>query len=160
MIELIILEEFIWREDCYAYHITHKNKMGEIVSKGLIPQIGERSQSINDNNKAIYFSCSLYSIDEWIDCLYGNKDIDNLELLRFNLKNRKWFIQDPTIGDFYVKRAINPERISYLKIFDSDGNISSLRNLYMALYSLEAKKYQIMWADLLNYDKLEKGLKR
>lgn len=52
---MIILKEFIWQQDHSAYHITTKENMKKIKEQGLTPKLGERSKSVGDTEKAIYF---------------------------------------------------------------------------------------------------------
>ena len=126
---MIFEKEFIWYKDHYVYHITNKDSLDKIRTVGLKPLCGDRSKSVGDIRKAIYFFDSIYSIDNWIEELYKNKDKNTLELLRFNLKRRKWYSQNKEIGDFYLLNPISPERIELLKREDDNGIIHTIDNL-------------------------------
>lgn len=128
---MIFFEDFIWKTDHYAYHITRTNNLLTIKNNGLIPKCGERSLINNDSRKAIYFFDSLYSIDDWIEALYNNKNIESLELLRFNLKNRKWHSQNSDIGDFYLCNPVLPKRIELLKREDEEGHMFNINDVIL-----------------------------
>lgn len=143
---MIFDKEFIWYKDHYAYHLTDKMNMENIINDGLIPKCGDRSKSVGDTRKAIYFFDSLYSIVDWIDKLYENKDIYKLELLRFNLKRRRWYSQNREIGDFYLPYAVPREKLEYLRIIDINGQYMFLNE------NLDNMKLQ--WEPLSNYKSL------
>ena len=52
---MIILNEFIWRKDHYAFHITNTDAMVNICKQGLKPLSGERSKLVDDDIKDIFF---------------------------------------------------------------------------------------------------------
>lgn len=145
---MIFDKEFIWYEDHYVYHIATVDNIESIIKNGLVPKCGLRSKSVEDNKKAIYFFDSLYSIDNWIDELYKNKSIKELELLRFNLKRRKWFFKDAEIGDFYLTRPINNTNIDYLRIYDNNGKPLSLNSDYIF------DKDKLVWDNIKKYKSL------
>lgn len=125
---MIFEKEFIWYEDHYAYHITEKSNIDMIREKGLIPLCGERSLSVGDKISAIYFFDYLYSASDWAYWLYNDYK-EELELLRFNLKRRKWYSKDQYIGDFYLTKPILPDNIDILKRIDEDGNTFTLDDI-------------------------------
>ena len=101
---MVILDSFIWRKDHYAYHVTNVNAMKSICQYGLKPLCGERSRSVGDSIKGIYFTDYFYSVLEWIDLLYKDVSVYDLEVLRFNLRNRKWerlfnYVQEQLLYD-------------------------------------------------------------
>ena len=118
---MIFNKEFIWYKDHYVYHITNKKNMENIITNGLKPMLGERSISIGDTIKGIYFTDNLYVIDEWMDKLYDNKD--SLEVLRFNLKRLKWYIHNGG-EDFYLTNKVLPEKLDYLTIYEKDKHLT------------------------------------
>lgn len=118
-------KEFIWYEDHYVYHITETENLENIIKKGLIPLCGERSESVGDTRKAIYFFDYIYSAEDWAYRLYANQ-YSELELLKFNLKRRKWYSLSNEIGDFYVTRPVLPEHIEILNRRDEEENIFTL----------------------------------
>jgi len=114
---MVFDSEFIWYQDKYVFHITNKENIKSIKEKGLVPKIGERSKQVGDTVKGIYFFDNIYNLYEWIECLYKNKDITSLALLRFNLKRRKWFIHN-NCEDFYIIHKVSPDKIEYLENLD------------------------------------------
>lgn len=97
-----------------GYHITLENNIDSIIKSGLIPMCGERSESIGDFTKAIYFYPALILTPVWVKLLYSKKDILNLKLLRFNLDNVNFIVRDPDLEDLYTLDTINPDRIQVL----------------------------------------------
>jgi len=91
---VFISEEFVWKEDYFAFHITKEQNMISIIENGLIPQDGERCKSVMDKKRGIFCLCSLNSVQEWALNLYKKENLEDLKLLRFNLKNRKWHIDE------------------------------------------------------------------
>lgn len=122
---MVFDKEFIWYEDHFVYHITTKENIESIIKHGLIPSLGERSLSKMDINKAIYFFDNINNFQMWAELLYPNIDIKNLELLRFNLKRRKWYIHNGG-EDFYLLNKVPPQKIQYL---DDAGQINGLHEL-------------------------------
>ena len=64
---MIILNEFIWNQDHYVYHLTKQEYMKKIIVEGLRPKCGERSQSVGDIRKAVYFFDSLSRTEKWME---------------------------------------------------------------------------------------------
>lgn len=110
---MIILKEFIWVEDHYVYHLTQKNNLDNIIKCGLIPMCQERSISHDDAFPAIYFFDNLDNLFNWIYALYKKDDLNGLELLRFNLKRKQWFLHNGG-EDFYLQEKIKPNELMYL----------------------------------------------
>lgn len=106
---MIVLEPFIWREDHYSYHITNTEAMEGICKNGLKPLVGDRSKSIGDNIKGIFFFDSLYLINDWIERLYKDKDIkvaqDKIEYLRLYDKETDTFL--PLNFEYYLNDSDN-----------------------------------------------------
>lgn len=151
---MIIIKEFIWRTDHYAYHITNIEAMKNICNEGLKPLCGERSKSVGDDIKGIFFFDSLYSVNKWINALYENKDIHELELLRFNLKQRKWIMQNPS--EFYLVHKVRPDKIEYLRLFDENKNMYLPLNNLPSDYFEERNDIKLNWNNLDNYKVLKK----
>ena len=121
---MLYINDFIWKEDHMAYHVTDKDNMKSICEKGLIPQCGARSKSVDDDSVGIHFSDSIISIiEDWADILYEDKDMESLEILRFNLKGLKWkthYRGDNHVpGDWYLINRLLPEYIEYLRILNN-----------------------------------------
>ena len=142
---MILLSEYVGDNENYGYHITNNGAMDSICKKGLIPSIGERSKSAGDDIKGIFFFNNLDSVNEWIEKLYKDKDICDLELLRFNLENRKWIIRNS--NEFYLMSKVSEDRIEYLRIYNKELKIflpinlinMSINNTYL-WYKLEDYK--------------------
>lgn len=49
----------------------------------------DRSKSVGDDIKVVYFIDDLNKLDEWIEALYKDKELKDLEILKFNLKKQK-----------------------------------------------------------------------
>lgn len=147
---MIIVNEFIWRKDHPAFHITNTDSMMSICTKGLRPLCGERSKLVEDNVKGIYFFDYLGSASNWIDALYNDRDIYELELLRFNLKNRKWIKKN--CDEFYLPNKIIPKGIEYLRIYDTEQNV------YLPLNFIDYidEKRILVWNSLDEYKPLVK----
>ena len=110
-----------------AYHVTLKDNMQGIINKGLIPMCGINSKRVNDNIVGVFFDDSLYSaIEEWSNLLYENKRKEDLEILKLNIKNRKWITQsngDYYIpGSWYLERSVDPDNIDFLRVVNN-GNL-------------------------------------
>lgn len=148
---MIILNEFIWREDHYAFHITNVDAMVNICKLGLKPLCGERSMSVGDTTKGIFFFDYLFSASDWIERLYEKKDIYELELLKFNLKNRKWIKRNN--DEFYLPNKVFPEKIDYLRIYDIKEGIYLPLNF---IDKVDEKRIVIVWNSLENYRPLVK----
>ncbi len=103
----------IFYYDSFVYHLTRKEYMKDIVTQGLKPLCGENSKSIGDTRKAIYFFDCLQYLYDWCDALYSIENYNQLELLRFNLKRRKWYRGYSGWGEGYLERKVLPERIDY-----------------------------------------------
>jgi hypothetical protein len=151
---MIICNEFIWKTDQYGYHITSVESMKGICTKGLIPSLGERSKSVGETEKGIFFIYNLYEMHEWINTLYKERNIQELELLRFNLKNRKWHMRvGYSINDlqeFYLVNKVLPERIQYARVFNSNNEELTL--------DTNDKNINITWNNLKDYKPLVKKM--
>ena len=147
---MFISDSFVWRNDHYAFHITNTDAIEDIRKEGLKPLCGKRSQSVCDDTKGVFFFDYLGSVSHWIDVLYENKNIYELELLRFNLKNRKWILKNE--NEFYLTNKVKPEKIEYLRILDKE------KNIYLPLKFLDENK-ELIWYELDNYKPLIKTKK-
>ena len=137
---MIILEEFIWNEDHYAYHLTHKNNIEKIIKEGLIPLCKERSISKNDVKNSIYFFDRLSNAFDWSYYLYNSANLQELELLRFNLKNKKWFFHNNG-EDFYLDSKLLPKELEFLS------------NIEEVVTEDDLDK-QLIWTPIKQYKKL------
>ena len=147
---MIILKEFIWQTDHDAFHITTTDNMEKICKEGLLPLCGERSKSVGDNIEGIFFFDYLGSAPDWMDALYEDKDVNELELLKFNLKHRKWLKQN--CNEFYLTDRVAPQEIQYLRIYDKAKKMYLPLNL---VDSIEAPA-TLRWKHLDKYKPLAK----
>lgn len=141
---MIFIDEFIWDQDHYVYHLTEKEVMAKIIVEGLKPKCGERSQLVGDIRKAVYFFDSLSKTEFWMECLYASKDLKGLELLRFNLKQRKWKIQCSQVEDFYLLRPVLPQSIEYATLYNEKGEVVTLDS--------DLAKVKVLWNPLSKYE--------
>lgn len=128
---MIITKEFIWMTDHYVCHITEEKNMFGIMEKGLLPLNGERCSFVLDNRKGVFCLDGVHNVQYWANALYETFDLDTLKLLRFNLKRRKWYIDNSNefaLG-FYLPNKVLPERIDYLQMKDKNGDILPLTKL-------------------------------
>ena len=68
----------------------------------------------------------------WAEALYEEYELETLKLLRFNLKRRKWYIDNSNDLAFgmYLPYKVLPEKISYLDMRDKDGEILPITKLF------------------------------
>ena len=130
----------------FGYHITERKNIDSIREKGLIPQCGERSKSVDDN-AAVYFTKCITLIDDWFDLLYPNRDINELLLLRFNLMRRKWYINSYFQSDCYLERKVRPECLQYGEILNPEEG--RLLNWKEPIY-----EKKLIWKPISEYPKL------
>ena len=142
--------------DCFGYHITNIESMESICKEGLKPMLGERSISIGETEKRIFFTCCLNEIPKWIGLLYEKRNIEELELLRFNIKRRKWHMRvGSTIYDpqeFYLEKMVKPKSIEYTRIIDL------FSDLPLDLDSYDYSNAEIEWRPLETYLETPKAL--
>ncbi|MDE5587275.1 MAG: hypothetical protein K2I72_02765, partial [Bacilli bacterium] len=69
---------------------------------------------------------------------YSIEDSDQLELLRFNLKIKKWYRLCQELGEGYVKRRIPPKEIEYAVVSKANP-----------------KEIKLKWKQLENYPLIE-----
>lgn len=129
---MIVIKEFIWYEDHFVLHITKEEKMIRIMEKGLLPLNGERCSQIGDEWKGVFCLDALSSVEDWATELYERHELETLKLLRFNLKRRKWYIDNSNDLAFgmYLPYKVLPEKISYLDIKDEKGRSLPLTKLF------------------------------
>ena len=120
---MIVTEEFIWRKDHYVCHLTEESNMESIIEKGLLPSNGKRCQSVKDERVGVFCFDGLHHAKDWAEILYDKSELETLKILRFNLKNRKWHIDNSNafVLGMYLPYKVLPERLSYLCITNNDG---------------------------------------
>lgn len=111
---------YVITEQHYAYHLTLKKNMEGIIRKGLIPQCGPNCKRVDDTSVGVHFCDSLYAMfDFWIMALYEKRDKRELELLRFNIQNRRFqelfYPRYPEPGDWMLLNGVTPKCIEYLQ---------------------------------------------
>lgn len=129
---MIVTEEFIWKKDHFVCHITEEQNMPSIIEKGLIPMNGERCRFVMDNRTGVFCLDGVHNVQAWAEALYEEYELETLKLLRFNLKRRKWYIDNSNDLAFgmYLPYKVLPEKISYLDIRDKDGEILPITKLF------------------------------
>ena len=144
---MITTNKFIWKIDYYAYHITNTEAMKSICREGLKPSVGERSKLSGDNISGIFFFNNLYFVNDWIEKLYKDKNICELELLRFNLKELNWIIRNP--NEFYLNCNIMDDKIEYLRIYNKKyDTFLPINKLYLL------GENELLWKNLKEYKPL------
>lgn len=150
---MLYINDFIWKEDHMAYHVTTTDNMRSICEKGLLPLRGERSKSVGDDSVGIHFNDSLTSIiEDWMNMLYEDKDRNTLEVLRFNLKGLKWVTScmgDYHVpGDWYLVEKVLPEYIEYLRI-NNEGKLEHATSMNDLYYEEENR----IWLPIKQYER-------
>lgn len=138
---MIVTKEFIWNKDHFICHITEEKNMLKIMEKGLIPLNGERCKFAMDKRKGIFCLDGIDNVEEWAISLYEQYELETLKLLRFNLKKRKWYIDNShnTTFALYLPYKVLPQKISYLDIRDKNNIQLPLPKLFdFNLYKLES----------------------
>lgn len=106
-----------------AFHLTKiENLYGEngIIAKGLIPSNGNRSQSIKDENCAVYFSSSYYTMPTWWLYLYPKDQPQELCVLTFDIPDDHCVKKQET--EYYTFDHIPPEAISAVHFYHGITN--------------------------------------
>ena len=170
---MIVTKEFIWYEDHFVCHITEEKNMLGIMEKGLIPQTGERCQYAMDKRKGVFCLDGIHHVEDWARKLYEEYELETLRLLRFNLKRRKWYLDnsnDSALG-MYLPRKVLPEKISFLDIRNINGeelsftklfDIDLLYNVDSSFNGLENEKQvsvddcSLCWHPIEEYKKIKK----
>lgn len=142
-----VTNDFLWKINYYAYHITNTTAMKDICLEGLKPSVGERSRLAGDDIKGIFFFNNLCFLNNWIDQLYQDRNVYELELLRFNLKNRNWIKRNP--DECYFLSSVNERDIEYLRIYNKKSGVYLPLNLLYPTYNKE-----ISWNHLKDYKPL------
>lgn len=99
-----------------SYHITLAKNLTSIMSEGLIPQIGERSQMLGEKDEAIYLFPTKADVTnallQWLGEMYD--DDEELALLEINT-TRMHLV--PSIADYEIKclEPIPPHCITLLE---------------------------------------------
>mgnify|MGYP003305981478 CR=1 FL=1 len=121
---MIIVNEFIWRSDHYAFHLTNKKAIGSISKQGLKPLCGKRSKSVGDDTKGIYFFDCLGSVTDWIEALYENKlsvVFEDINLARETLDNVREFIRNHPTVYISTHTPLGYENLENNKVMDLDN---------------------------------------
>ncbi len=173
---MIVTKEFIWKKDHYVCHITEEKNMQSIIEKGLIPMNGDRCRFVMDNRKGVFCLDGIQNVETWACALYEQYDLETLKLLRFNLKGRKWYLDnsnDQALG-IYLPAKVLPEKISYLDIKDQDGEILPLNRLFdLNIYDIDESfnnemnakeilidELSLSWQPIYEYEKDKQKVKR
>ena len=99
-----------------AYHVTLESNLKSILSQGFIPSIGERSEKLGENEKAVYFFNSLQECDNALWNWLGEEfeDIEeDLIIIEVDI-DKKWIQFDENGELFYetkVTENVGADRI-------------------------------------------------
>ena len=167
---MIVTKEFIWKEDHFVCHITEEKNMLSIIEKGLLPLNGERCRFVMDNRKGVFCLDGIHNVQAWAEALYEQYELETLKLLRFNLKMRKWYIDNSNglaLG-MYLPYKVLPEKISYLDIKDETNQILPLTTIFemqdidQSFNGIENNKeiivddYKLSWKPISAYQRMRK----
>lgn len=128
---MIVTKEFIWKSDHFVCHITEEKNMLSIIKNGLLPLNGERCKSVMDDRNGVFCLDGVHNVQYWIEELYEQYELETLKLLRFNLKERKWYIDNSNDYAFgmYLPHKVLPQKLDFLQMKDSSGEILPLTKL-------------------------------
>lgn len=129
---------YIITEQHYAYHLTLKENMEGIIRKGLIPQCGPNCKRVDDTSVGIHFATELADIyDFWIMALYEKMNKEELEILRFNIQNRRYqhlYYRDHYIpGDWIILDRILSKDIEYLNNIDENMMYDKEKQIWLPI---------------------------
>lgn len=102
------------------YHVSAKENFNNIMEQGLIPQMGERSEELNEEEAVFLFPCkedmdnALYN---WLGEWYCDKFGDDYPLvsLEVNVPDNFHILDGDAEYEKICKIVIDPEYIKYLK---------------------------------------------
>lgn len=99
-----------------AYHITEKKNLIKIMGEGLIPRIGDRSQSLGEEKELVYLFPDLDSVEDalmnWLGDEFGEDTV--LVVLEVNLKGLK-YTREESQFEITCEEKISPDRITVLR---------------------------------------------
>lgn len=129
---MIVTKEFIWQTDHFVCHITEEKNMLSIMENGLVPLNGDRCRTVADNRKGIFCLDGIHNVQIWAEALYEQYELENLKLLRVNLKRRKWYMDNSNDEAFglYLPYKVLPQKIDYLQMKDDNGEVLPLTKLF------------------------------
>lgn len=104
------------------YHVTLKENIESIMSKGLVPQIGERSKELNEASSVFLFSNTddldnavMNWLGDWYECEYG----DNVELVTIKVTLPLSFpVEDSIVEYEKISKVVIPSE--YITFFRED----------------------------------------
>ena len=108
-----------------AYHVTKKTNLNSILSKGLIPSIGERSLKLGESQAGIYLfptkeDCN-NALMNWLGQEFEDVEEDGLVILKINYSGHNIRNNEGIDYEVVVTDIINPPRI--LDIFNENWSI-------------------------------------
>ncbi|MCL2586830.1 MAG: hypothetical protein FWE31_01170 [Firmicutes bacterium] len=155
----------------FGYHLTEKkNLFGDdgIAQAGLIPKLGGRSQSVNDDRKAIFISSMLKAIVVWRERLFGSyrdrnrspfhqlefRPLEELVLLRINCENHN-LVETPLsrLPEFTYEQNISPQdieivteieipRLGVITIGKESSNTDAMEIVFDDMYLLSEEEWE------------------
>lgn len=93
--------------DLYGYHITSKSNLHSILVNGLVPDIGNNSNGVNEHHLNIYFTTQ-DQVDWWINRF--NFDRNDIVILKFLCND--WRVRPGLHNDCFIRHSINSDDIS------------------------------------------------
>ena len=99
-----------------AYHVTLESNLKSILSLGLIPSIGERSENLGETEKAVYFFNSLQECDNALWNWLGEEfeDIEeDLVIIEVNI-DEKWIELDENGEVFYEMKVTENVKVDQI----------------------------------------------
>lgn len=132
-----------------GYHITKiENLYGKdgIIRRGLIPQCGERSRTINDSRIGISFTNDFYTLPVWRFYLYPRELIPQLCVLSFQIDDSICF-NHINKTEFITHNLITPDDIFLTYFFDKKTG----KEIPFTHLDRDA----VRWLDWINNEKIE-----
>ncbi|MBE5821818.1 MAG: hypothetical protein E7311_04435 [Clostridiales bacterium] len=115
-----------------GYHITKKDNLPGILKNGLKPRIGRKSNSVNEHEKLLCFFTDIRAVNAWKERLYKDEPFDELAILSFELNDMQYEKRIDSVGDFFTKDTVLPEKINVVEIVKKREaiNVNSFESQY------------------------------
>lgn len=120
-------------EDLYGYHITSKSNLHSILVNGLVPDIGDNSDGVNEHHLNTYFTTQ-DQVDWWINRF--DFDRNDIVVLKFLCKD--WRVRPGLHNDCFIRHTIKSDDI--LVVDGAEISLSDYFNQNEAKLLLEENK--------------------
>ena len=135
----------IMKKNFYVYHLTLKSNMYGIIREGLLPQCGVNCKRVDDTSVGIHFATKLADIyDFWIMALYEKMNKEELEILRFNIQNRRYqhlYYREHYIpGDWIALDKVLSKDIEYFTNIDENIMYDEEKQLWLPIDQYQNQK--------------------